>query len=258
MHILDAKIISNQRIAKDIYLISFKSKRIAAEAKPGQFLMLRLNLPLKSILRRPFSICMTDNNSNEVFVLYKVRGKITGYMSGMREGESISIIGPLGKGFEIPDHSSRLLLVGGGIGIAPLISLMHIHDKRITLMAGYGSGGEYVDVKKLIKGDYEYLVSTEDGSMGYRGTCVDILKDYVKDQLSGKPMVLSCGPMPMLKEVAMILRKLDVPCYVSLETYMGCGTGLCQGCVIKTYHGYKRVCKEGPVFRAEDICWDQL
>ncbi len=258
MHILDAKIISNKGVAKGIYLLSFESERIAAEAKPGQFLMLRLNMPLTSILGRPFSICLTQPDKNEVFILYKIRGKITGYMSRMKAGESISIIGPLGNGFKLPDNPSHAILVGGGIGIASLIPLLRIYDKRAILIAGFGSGEEYVDIKKLIKGDYEYIVCTEDGDVGYKGTCVDVLKIFVKELISTNPVIFCCGPMSMLKKIARVLKNWNIKWYVSLETYMGCGTGLCQGCAIKTSHGYARVCKEGPVFGAEEICWDQM
>lgn len=258
MHILDAKIISNKKIAKNTYLLSFKAESIVAEARPGQFLMLRLKLPTTSILRRPFSICFTNNDKGEAFILYRIRGKITGYMSKLKNGESISVMGPLGKGFDIPDDTSQLVLIGGGIGIAPLISVLPLYKGRITLIAGYGSVSDYINIKELIKTECSYIVCTEDGSLGHRGTCVDVFKDYIRTSISRNLVVLSCGPVPMLKKIAEISDQWSIPSYVSLETYMGCGTGLCQGCVVRTRYGYRRVCKEGPIFRTEDICWNQM
>ncbi len=257
MHILDAKIISNKNIAKDIYLLSCEAEEIASEARPGQFLMLKLNLPLPYILRRPFSICLTNIEKNELFILYKIRGKITGHMSRLKEGERISVMGPLGNGFDIPSNTSQIILLGGGIGVAPLISLLPIYNKGITFIAGYSSAKEYVDIKRIVKGDYTYIVCTEDGSIGHRGTCIDAFRDYMERPLSDNTVVLSCGPMPMLRKISEISKRLNIACYVSLETYMGCGMGLCQGCVIRTQHGYIRICKEGPVFKSEDICWNQ-
>lgn len=258
MLIFDAKIISNKSIAKDIYLLSFKSKEMVSCIKAGQFLMLKMNHFMDPILRRPFSISFIDPDNNRLFILYKIRGKVTKFMSRLKEGDHISIIGPLGNGFDIPENISHLILLGGGIGIAPLISLIQQYKKKIIFIAGYKSQKEFINIKRLIDGDYPYIVATEDGSLGFMGTVVELFKNFMKDKNYSNPIVISCGPLAMLKEVAQITKEMKIPCYVSLETKMACGMGICQGCVINGRSGYLRVCKEGPVFNAQEICWEEI
>jgi len=258
MLIFDAKIISNQKIAKNIYLLCLESEEIATNIKPGQFLMLKVSPFMDSILRRPFSICLIEP-MNKVFILYKIRGKVTKLMSVMKEGEYISVIGPLGKSFNIPKNRSHIVLLAGGIGIAPLIFLGHqFKEKKITFIAGYNTVDEIIDLKKLLIYEYSYFIATEDGSLGFHGTAVELFQHYIKDKDFSNLIVVSCGPIAMLKKVVDITKKIKIPCYVFLETRMACGIGLCQGCVIEGKQRYLRVCKEGPVFCAEEICWEKM
>lgn len=258
MHILDAKIICNKKIAKDSCLLVLESEEISKSSRPGQFLMLGVCAPMANILKRPFSICLSYPEKSQISILYAIRGSVTSYISLLKPADKLSIIGPLGNGFDIPTDTSRLILLGGGIGIAPLISLLPYYGSRSVFIAGFKSKEKLIDPKDIFPEDYDCLLATEDGSFGYKGTAVDIFKQYIKDKTLSHSIVISCGPISMLKQVAEICIKRRLDCYVSLETYMACGTGLCQGCVVKTKTGYKRVCKEGPVFKAEELCWNKL
>ncbi len=262
MHIIDAKIISNQEVAKHIYLLSIEASDIASTAKPGQFVMLKLNPYLSYILRRPFSICLT-NQQGHIYILYKIKGKGTQYISKMRKGDKISVIGPLGNGFPILKNYNQIFLLGGGIGVAPLISLLPYYGNKSIFIAGYKSKSTYINIAEIFRTKYKYIVATEDGSIGYKGTLVDLFKKYLDEYLKNtqnkiKTIIVSCGPIYMLKKIYKIAYSIKIPLYVSMETYMACGLGLCQGCVIKGKTGYMRVCKEGPVFKAEYICWKEL
>ena len=258
MFLTDAKVVLNKQVAKNTYLLFLDAQKIPSEARPGQFIMLKPYPAEIGFLRRPFSICLSFPEKSIFGVLYIIRGKITQYMSSLEKGARVSVIGPLGNAFKVPEDTLNLILLGGGIGIAPLISFLPVYEKRVHFIAGFRSSDECVDIRKIFPGTYSYIVATEDGSKGYKGTCIDLFTRYTKDRVLTNTAVISCGPPAMLKALSKICSQIKVPCYVFLETYMACGVGLCQGCSVKTKHGYKRVCKDGPLFKAEEICWEEI
>lgn len=256
------EIIFNRQVASGIFLMGLRSPEILAEAAPGQFVMIRVISGLDPILRRPFSICGTQGV--DIFlVLYQVIGQGTFILSKIKQGETLSVLGPLGTGFDLPENGRKAILVSGGIGIAPLIFLA---QKIISKDTGFFTG--YRSVKEMIPLDWAGLsgimvsVSTDDGTMGHRGLVTDLLEADISGSDQDLPIVFSCGPLPMLKRVAAITLERGIPCQVSVETHMACGLGACQGCAVKSsFHEnrtYFHVCQDGPVFDARSLDWKNL
>ena len=267
---------SNVEVMPGIHLMWIEAPAIAVAALPGQIITVRCG---DFTLRRPFSVHQVGNNNviaseakqSQVALLFKVAGKGTLWLSQQQKGDRIDILGPLGKGFTIEPKSKHLLLVAGGIGIAPLIFLMqHASSQhQITLIHGTSTAAQLYPFssasKKRSKLPYlpngvQFIPVTEDGSMGQKGRATDILPDF----LDWADQVYACGPADMYKAMAeMSLRakrsnlKLK-KCQVPLEVRMGCGFGACYGCTINTKKGLKHICRDGPVFELDDIIWQEI
>jgi dihydroorotate dehydrogenase electron transfer subunit len=260
----NVEIVFNRRIASETFLMGLRSYEIVETANPGQFVMIRVGSGIDPLLRRPFSICSTAEN-DLFLILYRVVGRGTSIMATKREGESLSVLGPLGTGFELP-HSDQLpLLVAGGMGIAPLLSLAQATKTGdIHIMMGVGTADEIIAIDEIIDRHVDVSIATDDGTEGHAGPVTDLLEAYLKPDEPRKDLLplFACGPLPMLKSVASIISDRDVSCQVSLEATMACGLGACQGCAIKTSSknkiDYYHVCKNGPVFPAQDIDWKKL
>ena len=254
------EIVSNQRVTHDTWLMALRSAEIAQAAKPGQFVMIRVSSGLDPLLRRPFSICGVKEDL--FLVLYRVVGKGTSLMTELRQGERLWVLGPLGKSFAVPEKRLSRLLVGGGIGIAPLVFLAQFpQEKNLRLMTGFRSAKDIISPKHITGEERGFVVATDDGTQGHRGPVTDLLDEFLLKN-SGDVVVYACGPKPMLKKVAETTRALRIPCEVSLEAHMACGLGACQGCAVKasgdSARTYFYVCKEGPVFKAEEIDWKMI
>jgi dihydroorotate dehydrogenase electron transfer subunit len=256
------KIIFNTRVTSDTYIMGLDSSEIVTGSRPGQFVMVRVESHLDPLLRRPFSICGVRDN-NLFYILYRVVGRGTAILSQKREGENLSILGPLGKGFDLKKTEGKAVLVSGGIGIAPLIFLAQVMKGRdMEFMAGFSSSAEIIDPGNIGFSANNISLATDDGTKGYAGTVTDLLEKFLKKQ-SGQITTFSlysCGPSPMLKRIASIAIDYNITCQVSMETAMACGLGACQGCAVKASSFedaplYYRVCKEGPVFGSDRIDW---
>jgi dihydroorotate dehydrogenase electron transfer subunit len=257
---LKIKIELVEEIKPQVYLLEFTSPYIAVRGEPGQFLHIKVDERI-TVLRRPFSIHRVKKS--KVYVLFKVRGKGTKLLSQYKKGDTLDIIGPLGKGFtySFPSTSYPLfLIVAGGMGVAPLVFLgerlreirkSKIEGRDIAIL-GAKSKREILCEEKFKKLGYKTYVATEDGSKGFKGRVTDLLKNTLStlSTLSAaSTAIYSCGPIEMFSEMKSILRRhKDINCQVSLEQFMGCGLGVCCGCAIETKEGYKKVCKDGPVF----------
>ncbi len=257
-----AGIVFNREVVHKTYYMGLRSPRIAGTARPGQFVMLRVSDGVDPLLRRPFSVCRVEGDA--VFgILYRVVGRGTAIMSRAHEGERLSVLGPLGRGFRLPTAGRRSLLVGGGIGIAPLIFLAITIVKGVrAFLAGYRSAGDVIPIERVGLGS-KISIATDDGTAGHRGFVTELLKGYVEGAGEERDSVVyACGPLPMLKEVAALTTRRGIPCQVSLETSMACGVGACQGCSVRGSLGkgrpYHQVCQEGPVFDAEAVDWKDL
>ncbi len=257
----EAEIITNVEVAPSYYKMTLNAPKIARQTKPGQFLHLRVHHTTAPLLRRPFSIS-SIKRPEKIEILYKVVGQGTNLLTRYVPSESINIIGPLGNGFDLTKESNKTILIGGGIGIAPMVGVAeYLYEKgrKFSLLMGVKTEKDILcqDLFRKAFG-IEPLVATENGSYGYKGLVTELLHSIQGDH------IIACGPWGMLKEVAKIAMKNMISCQVSLESHMGCGVGACLGCVIKirqpnsqdtTQYLYKRVCVEGPVFDATEVIW---
>jgi len=269
-------ITSNTEVMPGIHLMWIEAPDIAVAAQPGQFITVRCG---DFTLRRPFSVHQVGVNNviaseakqSQVAILFKIAGKGTFWLSQRQKGERLDILGPLGNGFTIEPKSKRLLLVTGGIGIAPLVFLMHhaSSQHQITLIHGastaaqlypFSSAGKKRSKLAPLPNGVQFIPVTEDGSLVQKGMATDILPDF----LDWADQIYACGPADMYKTMSkMSLRakrsnlKLK-KCQICLEVRMGCGFGACYGCTINTKKGLKQVCRDGPVFELDDIIWQEV
>ena len=253
------------------YRLDIYCPPIAAKIKPGQFVMLKVSDDQSPLLRRPFSVYKNYSSHHpdkkkrgRLSILYKKVGKGTRKMTELKRGEKVDLIGPLGNGFRLPPlpSSSNIIMIGGGVGI---VSLYPIAEKlRGNKLFVFVGGKTQNDI--LCKNDFKKLnatifVATEDGSLGTKGTVIDLfLLKRKKWGGNGPPYLYACGPIQMLRELSAKIRSKGFYCQASLETRMACGFGACWGCVIKINdpkNPYQRVCKEGPVFNLKDIVWER-
>ena len=247
---VSSQIISSNEVMPGVFLIWLESPQIASVAQPGQFIM--VNCGEDTLLRRPFSIHQVDNKKSSLALLFQVVGKGTDWLSKRQPNDIIDLLGPLGNGFSIYPTPRNLLLVGGGIGIAPLYFLAHeaLREKHSVKLL-YGTA----DSKRLsISPNIELVSATEDGTVGYRGMVTDLLPEHI----DWADQVFACGPSSMYRAMAKMPELKDKPVQISLEVRMGCGLGVCYGCTVKTKKGLKQVCKDGPIFKLSDILWDEF
>jgi dihydroorotate dehydrogenase electron transfer subunit len=258
-------ILSNKVIAPGIHVLRFQSEAIAAQARPGQFVMIRPTGLSEPLLPRPFSIHQVQGDKLEL--LFKVIGQGTRQLAALKKGDRLEVRGPLGKGFAF--HADQEpILVAGGMGIAPLLFLARTWKKErlVTpsfmprLFIGARTKEELLRLEAFRKAGVEVLAVTEDGSWGEKGLVTDLLKKNLKN-LSARAGLFVCGPKPMLKAVSDWADHKKLACQLSLETHMACGLGACLGCVVaqKTDQGlsYVNVCQEGPVFDAHEVLWNE-
>ena len=240
------KILENEKIAKDIFKMVLEGNTEYI-TKPGQF----INIEIEGLyLRRPISVC--DYDDKTVTIIYKVVGQGTEIMSKMNIGDKLDILTGLGNGFNLNCEGKTPLIIGGGVGTPPMYRLCkELKKNGITpiVILGFGSKDDIFYEDEFKNLGVDVYVSTVNGSYGTKGFVTDIMKnlDYT--------YFYACGPMPMLKAVCE--ESKNIKGQVSLEERMGCGFGACMGCTIETKVGYKRVCKEGPVFKKEDLIWKE-
>jgi dihydroorotate dehydrogenase electron transfer subunit len=266
----DGKVVSNKRIKSVYYLLGINCPPIADQIKPGQFVMVKVSDDRSPLLRRPFSVYKSYPGSHPekrkrgcLFILYKKVGKGTQRMTTMKKGEKVDLIGPLGNGFILPPlpSSTNIILVGGGVGIVSLYPLAEaLKGRKLFVFIGGKTQQDILCVEDFKIFNSKTFVATEDGSLGTKGTVVNLFLSHRKKFIRDEECYLyACGPVAMLKALAGIVKLKNFICQASLETRMGCGFGACWGCVVKTNHPktpYQRVCKEGPVFTLKDILWE--
>ncbi len=249
------QVVSNQRLNRDHALLVLKSPVPLEGIIPGQFANILVNKSPTIFLRRPFSIHQVDYKCNTVSFLIKGIGEGTKCLLNSTEGELLSVIFPLGKGFSTPLKKSKILLVGGGVGVAPLLLLAETlvgngHEIHIVL------GGRSVDdlVELAVFSKFGVIhTTTEDGTHGTKGYVTDHAE--MRDHLASYDRIYTCGPEPMMKAVAKLARMHQIACEVSLENTMACGYGVCLCCVTETTEGHRCVCTDGPVFDIKQLQW---
>ena len=205
------------------------------------------------LLRRPISIC--DWEENLLRIVFEVRGEGTEWLSRRKAGDRLDVLGPLGRGFRM-DREGRYLLVGGGIGVPPMLGCAKWTAERSTAVLGFRSADRAMLSKDFQKSCKEIFLCSDDGSIGRHGFVDAQVRDILEKD-KDFTAVLACGPKPMLKNVAAVAAGFGVPCQVSMEERMACGVGACLGCAIQMADGtMKHVCKDGPVFNAEEVDWN--
>jgi dihydroorotate dehydrogenase electron transfer subunit len=291
---LTATIVSREQVTPVHVRLRLRAPEIAASARAGQFVHLRVSQAWDPLLRRPFSIMLTEPATGLIDLLVQVVGRGSEALAAAVPGQCLDLIGPLGNGFPLAPAGSQVLLVAGGVGVAPLIALAQAlaeaeGEREIIGLFGARAEGLLCCWLELAARCTEFTAVTEDGSIGETGLVSGVLARRLQAPFPGKRVIYACGPMPMLAAIAAIGGESEVETYVSLERWMGCGVGACLGCVVPaappapgttgvspvdhpdgtpaTATGetpvvpperYLRVCKDGPVFPAGVLDWEAM
>ncbi|PXF55993.1 MAG: dihydroorotate dehydrogenase electron transfer subunit [Deltaproteobacteria bacterium] len=256
---IPARIIEQIQLVHGIFLLTVKAPAILESASPGQFCMLEVKYhnSRDPLLRRPLSIYKTLANGRISF-LYKEVGKGTRLLSKRCPGEIVRILGPLGQGFRLI-RDRPCILVGGGLGIASLLLLAEKikQSGKLIILLGAGNASEIPTIEDFSRLTRDFHIATEDGSLGQKGMVTDLLAQTLQ-KIKGMAQIYTCGPWPMMKAVYYMARNKNIPCQVSLEATMACGIGLCLGCAVprSDSQGFLHVCREGPVFDADQVNWE--
>ncbi|MCI0698447.1 dihydroorotate dehydrogenase electron transfer subunit [candidate division KSB1 bacterium] len=272
--------LTNDEVARGIFLMRLLAPEIAASVRPGQFVNVKVSPeqdaknklqtatchpPLATcfpLLRRPFSVCEVDRQAGTISLIWKVIGPGTLALAHHQPGTILSIIGPLGRGFDVPNSAGPLALVAGGVGVAPLPILameLAARGKRFDVLLGSRTADEIWGRSELAALGGDVRMATDDGSAGEKGFVTKLLEKWLQENASLEAQVFACGPMPMLAVVAKLCREARMPAQLSIETMMGCGFGICMGCPIEPAAGVEKLgryylaCLDGPVFSAEAI-----
>jgi dihydroorotate dehydrogenase electron transfer subunit len=283
MRLTGAELVESREILPGQFLQTYRAPEIIAGARAGQFVHVRTGDYSGMVLRRPFSINTMDLASGTLTIHFRVIGRGTAWFTLLRPGDRIEMLGPLGRPFEVDPRSRHLLLIAGGLGMAGVRSLADeaIRDGRqVTMLFGAASARE-VYPSSLLPDEVEYVVATDDGSVGHHGFVTELVPEYE----AWADQAFACGPAPMLRALARLgasrrerlgvarlgrkrgggrtaplgspMARRKAFLQVSMEQNMGCAVGACLGCVVKSVDGPPiRVCREGPVFASEELDWD--
>ncbi|MDR1557015.1 MAG: dihydroorotate dehydrogenase electron transfer subunit [Tannerellaceae bacterium] len=255
-YMLDMKVVENKSLHTNYCLLKLKSDQALPPMLPGQFVQVRVENSPATLLRRPISIHYIDRDKNELWLLVRKVGNATRAMAKYQPGETLNLLLPLGNGFTIPSvtaHKQNFLLIGGGVGIAPLLFLgarLKAENLEPNFLLGARTKDELLQLDEFQKFGTVYT-TTEDGSQGEKGFVIhhSILKNLRSDY------IYACGPEPMMRAVARYAASALISCEVSLENTMACGIGACLCCVENTHEGNVCVCTEGPVFNIDKLKW---
>jgi len=253
-----AVVYSQQQIAQGIYDMWIDTS-LAVQAEPGQFISVYTQNPA-ALLPRPISICETDKECGRLRIVYRVAGIGTAEFATYKEGQCIDVLGPLGNGFPMgAARGKRAFLMGGGIGIPPMLALAKELEETAAkeIIVGYRNSELFLADELSKYGSVH--VATEDGSKGTKGNVINAIASLESGQPSAE-VIFACGPLPMLRAVKKYAEEKDIPAYISLEERMACGVGACLGCVVRTkekdHHSYvnnARICTDGPVYLASEV-----
>ena len=265
---IKVKILSKEEVALNIFLIKLSAPSVAQEALPGQFIHIKCSKDNYPLLRRPLSIHRIEKEKGEIFILFQAVGEGTKLLADRSIEDDLNIMGPIGNGFTIYPESKKMVIIGGGIGVAPLLALCEEsirQGKEVQVLIGALK-------KELVIGEESFKilgakvdVATDDGSYQYKGLVTDLLERIIEEGWLAD-QIFACGPKPMLKKISEIALQVNIHCQVSMEERMACGIGACLGCVCKiktkdkreykVKYEYKRVCVDGPVFTGSEVVWD--
>ena len=252
------KVLHCRTLLPGYYELSLCAPSVVARAHPGQFVAVRVGQGLDPLLRRPLSLSSWDHHTGTLALWVERVGRGTRALEELKPGDEVDLLGPLGRGFPPVSSQDELVVVGGGIGVAPLRQLVVEAQKateKIVVCLGARSRSHLLGVEELSGVGVRVEVATDDGSRGHHGLVTELMEKELKPGLT---RIMACGPWPMLNSVQKIATRLECEAYVSLEAYMACAVGACQGCAVKAgdKDGYHRVCADGPVFSHAQIAWE--
>lgn len=248
-------LVENTQLNHDNFRLVLQAETELPPIYPGQFVNVEIKKATEIFLRRPFSVLDVDVDNRQFSLLVKILGRGSKVLTGYQPGDKISVIYPLGNGFSMPDKDDKVLLIGGGSGVAPMLFLSKrcgLKPEQVHILLGARSKADHVDISAYAANGNFYF-TTEDGSLGEKGFVTN--HTVYKSKLSDFDKIFTCGPNPMMKAIAKDAAAAGVFCEVSLENMMACGFGVCLCCVEKTTSGHKCVCTDGPVFNIKDLTW---
>lgn len=247
------QILSAEQLSQLGYRLTIHCPQAAKTAKAGQFVHIRCE---GMMLRRPISISSIDPVGGNITLVFEVRGEGTRWLASRKAGESLDVMAPLGKGFDLLPADQKAILIGGGIGTPPMVALAEHYGANARAVIGFRNSQAVLLDETIASTGAELYLCTDDGSAGHKGYVTEVLARLIEED---KPKILyACGPTPMLKAVAQLAKAHQIRCQLSLEERMGCGVGACLVCVCKIKEAdgqtsHKCVCKSGPVFEAEEV-----
>lgn len=250
---VDTEVISNTPLNIEYFILRLSINQEIGDIKPGQFVQVRVDDSRSTFLRRPISVYDVDNSENSIHLLIKIAGEGTLALSHLKPGSRVNLLMPLGNSFTIPPEGSRSLLVGGGVGVAPLYLLGKMLKERglsFNYLLGYRSSSQVIEQSKF-RELADLHITTEDGTEGVKG----VVTDHPLFGADGFTNIFCCGPDPMMRAVAALAFSKGIDCEVSLENMMACGIGVCLCCVEPTVRGNVNTCTEGPVFNIKELKW---
>ncbi|MFH1452772.1 MAG: dihydroorotate dehydrogenase electron transfer subunit [Armatimonadota bacterium] len=258
------KITENKEVAEGYFLIKFFSKEIVRYARAGQFVQVKITENTDPLLMRPFSFFEIDRIKKTFSILYQIKGKGTKFLSGYPKGKELNILGPLGSYFKYPKYIKNVILIAGGVGIAPLACFadeLARCKKDVTVLLGLKERSMFNFLKERCAyiPPTGFLVSVEGGvaEADFKGTVVNFFENIYSAQKKKYDYACTCGPNSMLKEVQRAFSDIQIPVYCSLEAHMTCGMGVCLGCAVKIKEKntfiYKKICSDGPVFNLRNV-----
>lgn len=253
--VIDFLLLNNKQLNKDNFLLVLQSPIPVSDIFPGQFINVEIKDATEIFLRRPFSVLDVDYGKQTISLLVKILGRGSRKLTEAKEGQKISAIFPLGKSFTLPDKNDRILLIGGGSGVAPMLFLSKIcglDPANVTVLIGARSSSDHIDITAYQQYG-NFFFTTEDGSLGEKGYVTN--HPVFTDQLTQFSKIYTCGPDLMMKSIGRTAIEKSIFCEVSLENMMACGFGVCLCCVEDTKAGHKCVCTDGPVFNVNDLKW---
>jgi dihydroorotate dehydrogenase electron transfer subunit len=253
-----ARILKNVPVADNFFELTLLPEEPVSQPLPGQFLTLRVTSSTTPLLRRPFAYSGTDDITSSFSIIYQKRGNATDILAGKQIDEHIDCIGPLGNNFQLPENSQIAILVAGGIGIGPILFLAsELQKKKLPFKFIFGCRSKQFIPDLKTFSQLEPIICTDDGSYGFKGTTADYLAANAS-VIPSNSIFYTCGPDRMLHACYQFSKKKAAKCWVSVEQVMACGVGACMGCVVKVNaeQKYLRACKEGPVFDADILLWE--
>ncbi|HOB83465.1 MAG TPA: dihydroorotate dehydrogenase electron transfer subunit [Bacteroidales bacterium] len=247
------RVVENKKLSSNIFVLELTASGRIPEMKPGQFVQVKIDGSPDTFLRRPFSVHDVNYSQNTFRLLIQIAGKGTETLSGLRTGDNVNLIYPLGNSFSLPAKGERILLTGGGCGVAPLLFLgkyLKLNGFVPDILLGFRSRERVIEYDEYSALGKVYL-TTEDGSLGTKG----FITDHPVLLSNRYDIIYCCGPDLMMKAVAKFCKEQNIRCEVSLENLMGCGIGACLCCIVDTVKGNVCTCTEGPVFNITDLKW---